>query len=74
MIGLEPTRRKAPDPKSGMATNYITSATCRKNNVLLNLIKQKSGRKYLLFPATLKIKFVLKLFYLHLFSDAVLII
>lgn len=26
MIGLEPTRRKAPDPKSGMATNYITSA------------------------------------------------
>ena len=27
MIGLEPTRRKAPDPKSGMATNYITSAT-----------------------------------------------
>jgi hypothetical protein len=31
MIGLEPTRRKAPDPKSGMATNYITSATCRES-------------------------------------------
>ena len=26
MEGLEPTRREAPDPKSGMATNYITSA------------------------------------------------
>ena len=26
MEGLEPTRLTAPDPKSGMATNYITSA------------------------------------------------
>ena len=26
MKGLEPPRREAPDPKSGMATNYITSA------------------------------------------------
>ena len=26
MTGLEPTRRKTPDPKSGAATNYATSA------------------------------------------------
>ena len=26
MKGLEPPRGEAPDPKSGMATNYITSA------------------------------------------------
>ena len=26
MIGLEPTRLTAPDPKSGAATNYATSA------------------------------------------------
>ena len=26
MIGLEPTRLTAPDPKSGAATNYATGA------------------------------------------------
>lgn len=26
LIGLEPTRREAPDPKSGVATNYTTGA------------------------------------------------
>ena len=26
MIGLEPTRLSSPDPKSGVATNYTTSA------------------------------------------------
>ena len=26
LIGLEPTRRKTPDPKSGAATNYATGA------------------------------------------------
>lgn len=26
MKGLEPPRREAPDPKSGVATNYTTSA------------------------------------------------
>lgn len=26
MIGLEPTRLSTPDPKSGAATNYATSA------------------------------------------------
>lgn len=27
VIGLEPTRLTAPDPKSGAATNYATRAT-----------------------------------------------
>lgn len=27
-VGLEPTRRKAPVPKTGMSTNFITKATC----------------------------------------------
>ena len=26
LIGLEPTRRETPDPKSGAATNYATGA------------------------------------------------
>ncbi len=26
--GLEPPRREAPDPKSGVATNYTTAAVC----------------------------------------------
>lgn len=26
LIGLEPTRRKPPDPKSGASTNFATSA------------------------------------------------
>ena len=29
MKGLEPPRREAPDPKSGAATNYATSAFFR---------------------------------------------
>jgi hypothetical protein len=37
MIGLEPTRRKAPDPKSGMATNYITSAALINQQSLIFL-------------------------------------
>ncbi len=31
MIGLEPTRRETPDPKSGAATNYATSASIVAN-------------------------------------------
>ena len=30
MKGLEPPRREAPDPKSGVATNYTTSAKRRQ--------------------------------------------
>jgi hypothetical protein len=32
MGGLEPTRREAPDPKSGMSTNFITSAVNKELN------------------------------------------
>ena len=28
LIGLEPTRPKPPDPKSGASTNFATSASC----------------------------------------------
>ena len=28
LIGLEPTRRKTPDPKSGASTNFATGAQC----------------------------------------------
>ena len=30
MKGLEPPRLTAPDPKSGVATNYTTSAFCKE--------------------------------------------
>ena len=29
LIGLEPTRRETPDPKSGASTNFATSAILR---------------------------------------------
>ena len=32
MKGLEPPRREAPDPKSGAATNYATSADFLESN------------------------------------------
>ena len=28
LTGLEPARRKTPDPKSGASTNFATSAVC----------------------------------------------
>ena len=28
LIGLEPTRRETPDPKSGASTNFATGAVC----------------------------------------------
>ena len=28
LIGLEPTRHKPPDPKSGASTNFATGAEC----------------------------------------------
>ena len=31
MKGLEPPRREAPDPKSGVATNYTTSAKIKRS-------------------------------------------
>ena len=73
MIGLEPTRRKAPDPKSGMATNYITSATCRENNSFLKSIKQKKARIFG-FRLLLQLYVLVKLFNLHFFSNTVLFV
>ena len=32
-IGLEPTRLTAPDPKSGVATNYTTWALMRRKGI-----------------------------------------
>ena len=37
MRGLEPPRRKAPDPKSGVYTNFTTSACdCHNNNKVVH--------------------------------------
>ena len=43
MKGLEPPRLSAPDPKSGAATNYATSAWILKRSakVLLILVSTK---------------------------------
>ena len=38
MKGLEPPRLSAPDPKSGAATNYATSAFLRAANIVIFLI------------------------------------
>jgi len=48
MKGLEPPRREAPDPKSGAATNYATSASLglfKKNLIQFKLIA-KTNPKY----------------------------
>ena len=37
MKGLEPPRRKTPDPKSGAATNYATSANWSAKIILFLL-------------------------------------
>ncbi len=36
LTGLEPARRKTPDPKSGASTNFATSATCGAKVILFN--------------------------------------
>jgi hypothetical protein len=43
MKGLEPPRLAAPDPKSGAAANYATSANC-STNILKIKSFSKSGR------------------------------
>ena len=35
LIGLEPTRRKTPDPKSGASTNFATGALCGCKDTLI---------------------------------------
>ncbi len=41
MKGLEPPRREAPDPKSGAAANYATSAAKMQKAHFLNLGLQR---------------------------------
>ena len=51
IIGLEPTRLAAPDPKSGMSTNFTISANCEckyKHNFLLSK-KNIQKNNYTLF-------------------------
>ena len=41
LIGLEPTRRETPDPKSGASTNFATGAKCVPKAVhALNLLQR----------------------------------
>ena len=69
MIGLEPTRRKAPDPKSGMATNYITSAWCREG---IFFFKKYQTKKAPINQGFLTEYFNFLLFNLHFFGNTVL--
>jgi hypothetical protein len=55
MEGLEPPRLSAPDPKSGTATNYATSAGAAKMQIFLisclwsaNIFNRVPGGFYLL--------------------------
>ena len=55
LIGLEPTRRETPDPKSGASTNFATGAKCNPLFALLpckdsaNRAKKKINLVYFLF-------------------------
>ena len=49
VIGLEPTRLAAPDPKSGMSTNFTISAKSFANIIISSEIKnliQQFVKKY----------------------------
>jgi hypothetical protein len=46
MKGLEPPRLAAPDPKSGAATNYATSAGSFKKDCKIRCINTKKQEKY----------------------------
>jgi hypothetical protein len=45
IIGLEPTRLAAPDPKSGMSTNFTISAKFVSANIINILNIQSSNFK-----------------------------
>ena len=54
MKGLEPPRREAPDPKSGVATNYTTSAKIKRSLFFFCECKYKyffsfKARKFYIF-------------------------
>gem|GEM_PF-4990578 len=46
LIGLEPTRRKTPDPKSGASTNFATSArrNARRADFNITLLKNAAAK------------------------------
>ena len=44
VIGLEPTRPKAPEPKSGASTNFATPASQTMIVVELNICLQKKQK------------------------------
>ncbi len=48
IIGLEPTRLAAPDPKSGMSTNFTISAKFVSANIYISikLATPKTKKKY----------------------------
>ena len=60
LIGLEPTRRETPDPKSGASTNFATGAFlplchthfCTRLVIMLVILRLQS---YTLFAETPKI-------------------
>ena len=60
MIGLEPTRLTAPDPKSGAAANYATSACmlykewCKGKKFFLpeQVLSKQSASRTVSFPST----------------------
>ena len=54
--GLEPPRREAPDPKSGVATNYTTAAEfgCKDINIFLF-----TNKYYFIFAQTDKLYLVI---------------
>jgi hypothetical protein len=46
IIGLEPTRLAAPDPKSGMSTNFTISAKFVSANIVIYFKFQNSKLKF----------------------------
>jgi hypothetical protein len=62
MKGLEPPRREAPDPKSGAAANYATSAACIQldcKDIFLNRITRIFFQVLTIFNANSAILLIL---------------
>ena len=49
IIGLEPTRLAAPDPKSGMSTNFTISAKIESANIQINITYDPKNKSFLFF-------------------------
>lgn len=49
IIGLEPTRLAAPDPKSGMSTNFTISANCECKYRHTFELSNKKFKKFKIF-------------------------